>query len=156
MEQVLLTKEGYEEVVRELDELITVKRQEVAQRIKEAREFGDISENAEYDAAKNEQAELEERIKKLDDMKRMAKIIDENKRSNKVNIGSSVTLIDKKGKCDVTYTLVGTTEADPLKGKISNESVVGKEMLGLKVGDSFVAETPSGKRKYEVKSINKK
>ncbi len=146
-EEVLLTKEGYEKVVAEYDELVSVKRSEVAARIKEAREFGDISENAEYDAAKNEQAELEERIMKLENMMRKAKIIEEGKTNRgKVNIGNKVTVKDLKTKKTEDYIIVGTTEADPFEGKISNES---------KVGDKVEVEVPAGKIKYEIISINK-
>lgn len=155
-EEVLLTKEGYEKVVAEYDELVSVKRSEVAARIKEAREFGDISENAEYDAAKNEQAELEERINKLENMMRKAKIIEEGKTNRgKVNIGNKVTVKDLKTKKTEDYTIVGTTEADPFEGKISNESKVGEALLGTKVGDKIEVEVPAGKIKYEIISINK-
>lgn len=155
-EEVLLTKEGYEKVVAEYDELVSVKRAEVAARIKEAREFGDISENAEYDAAKNEQAELEERINKLENMMRKAKIIEEGKTNRgKVNIGNKVTVKDLKTKKTEDYIIVGTTEADPFEGKISNESKVGEALLGAKVGDKVEVEVPAGKIKYEIVSINK-
>lgn len=155
-EEVLLTKEGYEKIVAEYDELVSVKRAEVAARIKEAREFGDISENAEYDAAKNEQAELEERINKLENMMRKAKIIEEGKTNrSKVNIGSKVTVKDTKTKKTEEYTIVGSTEADPFEGKISNESKVGEALIGHKAGDKVVIEVPSGKIEYEVVSINK-
>ena len=155
-EEVLLTKEGYEKVVAEYDELVSVKRAEVAARIKEAREFGDISENAEYDAAKNEQAELEERINKLENMMRKAKIIEEGKTNrSKVNIGSKVTVKDTKTKKTEDYTIVGSTEADPFEGKISNESKVGEALIGHKVGEKVQIEVPSGLIEYEVISINK-
>ena len=155
-EEVLLTKEGYEKIVAEYDELVSVKRAEVAARIKEAREFGDISENAEYDAAKNEQAELEERINKLENMMRKAKIIEEGKTNrSKVNIGSKVTVKDTKTKKTEEYIIVGSTEADPFEGKISNESKVGEALIGHKAGDKVQIEVPSGKIEYEVISINK-
>lgn len=155
-EEVLLTKEGYEKIVAEYDDLVSVKRAEVAARIKEAREFGDISENAEYDAAKNEQAELEERINKLENMMRKAKIIEEGKTNrSKVNIGSKVTVKDTKTKKTEEYTIVGSTEADPFEGKISNESKVGEALIGHKVGEKVQIEVPSGLIEYEVISINK-
>lgn len=155
-EEVLLTKEGYEKIVAEYDDLVSVKRAEVAARIKEAREFGDISENAEYDAAKNEQAELEERINKLENMMRKAKIIEEGKTNrSKVNIGSKVTVKDTKTKKTEDYTIVGSTEADPFEGKISNESKVGEALIGHKVGEKVQIEVPSGLIEYEVISINK-
>lgn len=155
-EDVLLTKEGYEKIKAELDELVSVTRREVAERIKEAREFGDISENAEYDAAKNEQAELEERIVKLEKMVRQAKIIDAGKSSHgKVNVGSKIKVKDITKKKTVEFTIVGATEADPFEGKISNESAVGSGLIGHKVGDKVEIEVPDGKRKYEILSINK-
>jgi transcription elongation factor GreA len=155
-EEVLLTKEGYEKIVAEYDDLVSVKRAEVAARIKEAREFGDISENAEYDAAKNEQAELEERINKLENMMRKAKIIEEGKTNrSKVNIGSKVTVKDTKTKKTEDYIIVGSTEADPFEGKISNESKVGEALIGHKVGEKVQIEVPSGLIEYEVISINK-
>jgi transcription elongation factor GreA len=155
-EEVLLTKEGYEKISAEYDELVSVKRAEVAERIKEAREFGDISENAEYDAAKNEQAELEERITKLENMMRKAKIIEEGKSPRgKVNIGSKVTVKDTKTRKTQDFIIVGATEADPFEGKISNESKVGEGLIGAKVGDKVDIEAPKGKIRYEVISINR-
>ncbi|NLF46683.1 MAG: transcription elongation factor GreA [Clostridiales bacterium] len=155
-EEVLLTREGYEKISAEYDELVSVKRAEVAERIKEAREFGDISENAEYDAAKNEQAELEERITKLENMMRKAKIIEEGKSPRgKVNIGSKVTVKDTKTRKTQDFIIVGATEADPFEGKISNESKVGEGLIGAKVGDKVDIEAPKGKIRYEVISINR-
>ncbi len=155
-EDVLLTKEGYEKIVAEYDELVSIRRAEVAARIKEAREFGDISENAEYDAAKNEQAELEERINKLENMMRKAKIIEEGKTNRgRVNIGSKVTVKDLKTKKTETFIIVGSTEADPFEGKISNESKVGEALIGSKIGDKVEIDVPAGKIKYEIVSINK-
>ena len=155
-EEVLLTREGYEKISAEYDELVSVKRAEVAERIKEAREFGDISENAEYDAAKNEQAELEERITKLENMMRKAKIIEEGKSPRgKVNIGSKVTVKDTKTRKTQDFIIVGATEADPFEGKISNESKVGEDLIGAKVGDKVDIEAPKGKIRYEVISINR-
>ena len=120
-EEILLTREGYEKVVAEHDELVSVKRQEVAERIKEAISYGDISENAEYDSAKNEQAELEERILKLENMIRLAKIIDEDDISDeKVNFGLKVRVKDQKTKEVSEFVIVGATEADPFEGKIFN------------------------------------
>ncbi|HPR23586.1 MAG TPA: transcription elongation factor GreA [Bacillota bacterium] len=155
-EEVLLTKEGYDKISAEYDELVSVKRAEVAERIKEAREFGDISENAEYDAAKNEQAELEERITKLENMMRKAKIIEEGKSpKGKVNIGSKVTVKDTKTRKIQDFIIVGATEADPFEGKISNESKVGEGLIGAKVGDKVDIEAPKGRIRYEVISINR-
>ena len=125
-EEVLLTKEGLEKIKEEYDRHVSVTRAEVAERIKEARSFGDLSENAEYDAAKQEQAELEERINKLESMMRNAKIIDEDSSvEGIVNIGNTVIVKEKGSKEKVKFQIVGATEADPFEGKISNESAVG-------------------------------
>ncbi|MEA4923277.1 MAG: transcription elongation factor GreA [Eubacteriaceae bacterium] len=158
-EEVLLTKEGFEKIKAEYEELVSVTRREVAERIKEAREFGDISENAEYDAAKNEQAELEERINKLEDMMRKAKIIEEGKSARgKVNIGSKVKIKELSTKKEGEYIIVGSTEADPFANKISNESAVGKAIIGHKAGDVVEVEVKGRETKlnYEIISINKK
>lgn len=156
-EVVLLTKEGLEKIKEEYDLHVSVTRKQIAERIKEAREFGDISENAEYDAAKNEQAELEERINKLENMMRNAKIIEEGaSEGGRVNIGSIVTLKEGRHKETVEFMIVGSTEADPFEGKISNESAVGAALLGAKVGEKVEVEVPDGKIKYEVISINKR
>lgn len=158
-EEVLLTREGYEKIKAEYDDLVSVKRKEVAERIKEAREFGDISENAEYDAAKNEQAELEERINKLEDMMRKVKIIEEGKAARgKVNIGSKVKIREINTKKEGEFIIVGSTEADPFQNKISNESAVGKAIIGHKVGETVEVEVKGRETKlqYEILSINKK
>lgn len=150
-EEVLLTREGYEKIKEEYERHISVTRKEVAERIKEAREFGDISENAEYDAAKNEQAELEERIQKLESVMRNAKIIDDTMDAvGIVNVGDTVVLRQIGKKKEVKYQIVGSTEADPFEGKISNESAVGAALLGKKVGDKVEVEVPKGKIKYEI------
>lgn len=150
-EEVLLTREGYEKIKEEYELHISVTRKEIAERIKEAREFGDISENAEYDAAKNEQAELEERIQKLESFMRNAKIIDDNRDSKGVvDVGDTVILRQIGQKNEVKYQIVGSTEADPFEGKISNESAVGAALLGKKVGDKIEVEVPNGKKKYEI------
>lgn len=155
-EEVLLTKEGFEKIKEEHEELVSVARREVAARIKEAREFGDISENAEYDAAKNEQAELEERIIKLETMMRQAKIIDDGKSpGGKVNVGNKVEVKDLESNKVRTFVIVGAMEADPFNGKISNESAVGKGLIGHKVGKKVEIEVPDGKKHYEIVSINK-
>ncbi|MEG0392502.1 MAG: transcription elongation factor GreA, partial [Anaerovoracaceae bacterium] len=153
---VLLTKEGFEKIKAEHEELVSVTRREVAERIKDAREFGDISENAEYDAAKNEQAELEERIIKLENMIRQAKIIEEGKSSRgKINVGSRINVEDMDNGNTMEFILVGSTEADPFNGMISNESAVGGALIGHKEGDEVEVEVPAGKKKYKIISINK-
>ena len=130
-EEILLTQEGYDKIVAEHEELVSVKRKEVSERLKEAISYGDLSENSEYDSAKNEQAELEERINKLENMIRKAKIIDENEMSkDQVNVGLKVRVQDMDTKEEMEFTIVGSTEADPFAGKISNESLVGQHLLG--------------------------
>ena len=153
-EEVLLTKEGLEKIKEEYDRHVSVTRAEVAERIKEARSFGDLSENAEYDAAKQEQAELEERINKLESMMRNAKIIDEDSSvEGIVNIGNTVIVKEKGSKEKVKFQIVGATEADPFEGKISNESAVGKALIGNKKGDTVEVEVIDGKIKYKIMEI---
>ena len=151
---VLLTPEGMANLKSELDELTTRRRREIAQRIKEAREFGDISENAEYDDAKNEQAMLEARIAALEDKLRSATVIDSaNITNDVVGVGSVVHVKDEKGK-SVKYTIVGSAEASPTEMKLSNESPVGKALLGRKRGEEVVIVTPRGKRKLKITKID--
>lgn len=153
-EEVLLTKEGLEKIKEEYDRHVSVTRAEVAERIKEARSFGDLSENAEYDAAKQEQAELEERINKLESMMRNAKIIDEDSSvEGIVNIGNTVIVKEKGSKEKVKFQIVGATEADPFEGKISNESAVGKALIGNKKGDTVEVEVIDGKITYKIMEI---
>lgn len=155
-DELLLTKEGYDKLVAEHEELVSVKRAEVAERIKEAISYGDISENAEFDSAKNEQAELEERIHKLETMIRKAKIVqDEDVSGDVVNVGLKVTVKDTETGLEEQYAIVGATESDPFNGKISNESSVGKALIGHKKGDKVVVEIPDGTITYEIISIDK-
>ncbi len=155
-EVILLTQEGYDNIVAEYDEMVTVKRKEVAERIKEAISYGDISENSEYDAAKNEQAELEERIMKLEHMIRNAKILDHSEISDdQVNVGLNVKIKELPAGDIIDFTIVGSTEADPFEGKISNESEVGKQLLGKRVGDIAEVHVPDGIVRYEVLDIYK-
>lgn len=154
--EILLTQEGYNKIEDELEFLKTVRRREVAERIKVAISFGDISENAEYDEAKNEQAQLEERILKLENMIRKAVIIDESKiDSSFVTIGSIVKVKDLDFDEEVEYTIVGSAEADPYEFKISNESPVGRSLLGAKVGDVIDVVVPDGIAKFEVVQIRR-
>lgn len=155
-EEVLLTREGLEKIKEEYDIAVSVTRAQVAERLKEARSFGDLSENAEYDAAKEEQAELEERINKLEAMMRNAKIIDEDEAlTDRVNVGNTVVLKEQDQDNEVTYQIVGSTETDPFQGRISNESAVGKALIGAAIGEVVEVEVPDGKIYYEVISINK-
>jgi transcription elongation factor GreA len=153
---VLLTRQGYDKIEQELEMLITVRRKEVAARIKEAISFGDLSENSEYDSAKIEQAELEERILKLEGMLRKAIIIEEDAISlDKVSIGVKVKIKDLEYDEIEDYSIVGSTEADPYENKISNESPVGTALLGKKVGDVVKIQVPDGTIRYEVLEIYK-
>lgn len=151
---VVLTYDGLKKLEEELNQLKTVKRKEVAQKIKEARAQGDLSENAEYDAAKEEQAEVESRIAELEKLLKNATVIDEDEiEYDKVNIGCKVKLLDIEFDEEVVYTIVGSTEADPIKGLLSNESPVGEALLGAKVGDTVVAEAPNGEMEFKVLDI---
>jgi transcription elongation factor GreA len=155
-EAVLLTKEGYEKVVAEHEYLVSVKREEVAQHLKEAKSYGDLSENSEYDAAKNEQAELEERIAKLEAMMRNAQIVDEEELTGEhVNLGLGVRIKNIETGKQFTYTIVGITDADPFSNKISNASPVGKALLGRRKGDVVEIETANGMVRYKVMEIIK-
>lgn len=154
--EVFLTAEGLKKIEEELDNLKTVRRKEVAERIKHALAFGDISENSEYDEAKNEQAQLEERIAKLEYMLRNARIIeDDDITLDSVSIGSKVTVKDLEYDEEFKYTIVGSAEADPYEGRISNESPVGKAFIGKKVGDIVEVQVPDGIIKYEVLDISR-
>ncbi len=153
--EFFLTQEGLEDLEAELEELKTVKRKEIAEKIKTAREFGDLSENAEYDQAKNEQAQIEDRINRIEHILRNASIIEHEEVSKEeIGIGASVRLMDKVFNEEVTYTIVGTAEADPKKGRISNVSPVGKQLLGKKVGDSVEVQVGDFTSVYEVLGIN--
>lgn len=149
-ETIYLTKEGLDELKIELKELIDTKRTEVAQRIKNARDMGDLSENAEYQAAKEEQAFVEGRIAELEDIIKNAKVQKASK--DEVAVGHKVTVHIDGG--EQTFHLVGAPEADPIKGKISHESPLGSQLMGKKVGESFEVEAPVGKLTYTIKKIH--
>lgn len=152
--EVLLTKEGLKQLEAELDYLKSEKRLEVAQKIKEALSFGDLSENSEYDAAKNEQAQVEEKIVKLENMLKNVKVIsDEESNSDSVTIGCKVTVLDIEFDEELEYTIVGSTEANPVNFKISNESPVGKGLLGKKVGDTVEIDAPQGSLSFKILKI---
>ena len=151
---IFFTPEGLEKIENEIEYLKTVRRKEVSERIKVALGYGDLSENSEYDEAKNEQAQVEERIAKLEMMVRNAKIIDEKDlNTDVVNIGSSVKVRELDTMEEEEYTIVGSAEADPLEGKISNESPVGSKLLGNRIGDVVEVEVPDGIIKYEICGI---
>lgn len=158
--QVILTQEGLEKLEQELEELKSVKRKEIAEKIKVALSFGDLSENSEYDEAKNEQAIMEARIADIEVTLKNVKVIDESELSNEnIHIGSKVEVRvnnPRTGKTDVyNYKIVGSNEADPLSGNISDESAVGKALIGAKVGDVIEVETPAGISKYHIVTISR-
>jgi transcription elongation factor GreA len=150
--ETVLTREGFEKLKEEIDELSTVRRREVAERIKEAREFGDISENSEYDDAKNEQAMLEARIAQLEERLRDAIVIDEaGLPDDVVSLGTHVTLKLPTG--EATFQVVGSAESDPDENRLSNESPIGKAILGRKKGETVDVVTPSGQIKIKIVGI---
>jgi len=155
MAEVFLTKEGYKEKEERLEYLKTEKRQDVIEKLKTARDFGDLSENAEYDAARDEQAKLEAEIEMLEETLRIAKIVDTKKvKTGSVSVGNKVKLYDEEFDEELEYTIVGSLECDPNKGLISNESPIGKAIMGKKVGEKVEIETPSGIIVMKVLSIS--
>lgn len=152
----ILTYEGLRKYEDELHELKVNKRKEVAQKIKEAREQGDLSENAEYDAAKDEQRDIEARIEELEKILKNAEVVvEEEVDLNKINIGCRIKILDIEFNEELEYKIVGSTEANSLKGKISNESPVGKALIGKTVGDVVEVETQAGVFSYKVLEIQR-
>ena len=152
----ILTYEGLRKYEDELHELKVVKRKEVAQKIKEAREQGDLSENAEYDAAKDEQRDIEARIEELEKILKNAEVVvEEEVDLDKISVGCQIKIVDLEDNSELTYKIVGSTEANSLKGKISNESPLGKALLGAKIGDVVTVEAPMGELQYKVLDIQK-
>ena len=152
----ILTYEGLKKLEDELQDLKVVKRKEVAQKIKEAREQGDLSENAEYDAAKDEQRDIEARIEEIEKILKNAEVVvEEDVDLGSINIGCQVRILDIEFDEELVYKIVGSTEANSLKGKISNESPVGKALIGSKVGDTISVETPAGVFQYKVLEIQR-
>jgi len=152
--KTVLTFDGLKKLEEELQELKVVRRKDVAGKIKEARAQGDLSENAEYDAAKEEQAEIEARIALIEKMLRNAEVIDEDDLDgDSIGIGSKVKVLDMEFDEEIEYTIVGSTEADPVNGLISNESPLGEALLGQKDGDTIVVDAPQGQLKYKVLGI---
>ena len=153
--ETILTPEGLRKLEEELEFLKSVKRKEVAERIKQSKEFGDLTENSEYEDAKNEQAFVEGRILTLEGMLRNVKVINNHDvRSDVVTIGSTVQLTDESGE-DLTYTIVGSAEADPLHDRISNESPVGSAVLGKRKGQTVTVQAPAGTAKYTIRAIKR-
>lgn len=154
--QTIITDEGLKKLELELEDLKTNKRKEIAEKIKVALSFGDLSENSEYDEAKNEQAIIEGRIAEIEAQLKNVKVLDENEiNDGTIHIGSTVKLTNTATRKSVTYRIVGSTESDPLSGKISDESPVGKALLGHAVGDKVEVEIPAGTITYKVSAIEK-
>ena len=152
----LLTYEGLQKLESELHNSKVVKRKEVAQKIKEAREQGDLSENAEYDAAKDEQRDIEARIDEIEKILKNAEVVvEEEVDLDKISVGCRVKILDMEYDEELDYKIVGSTEANSLKGKISNESPVGKALLGAKVGEVVTVETQAGDLNYKVLEIQR-
>ena len=154
----LLTREGLEKYEQELHELKITKREEIAQKLKEARAQGDLSENAEYDAAKDEQRNVEARIEELEKLLKNVEVVEDdgNDDGKKVKFGSTVKILDKELKEELVYRIVGATEANSLEGSISDESPLGKALIGSKKGETINVEAPCGILKYKVVEILKK
>ncbi len=154
MKEVILTPEGHAKLKEEIELLSTVKRREVAERIKQAREFGDIAENSEYDDAKNEQAMLEHRIATLEERLKSARVIEKRDvTTDVVSVGTIVRLRDVDAKETIEYTIVGSAEANPAEYKLSNESPVGKAIIGHKKGETVEVAAPRGSLKYKIMDI---
>ena len=154
--EVVVTREGYDKLVHDLDELRTVKRKEVADKIKVARGYGDLSENAEYDAAKDEQRDIELRIEELEKLLKNAEVVVEDEVNlDKINVGCIVKVYDVDFDEEMEFKLVGSTEANSLENKISNESPVGHALIGKRVGDVVDVETQSGVIQYKVLDIKR-
>ena len=155
-EKKILTYAGLKKIEDELELLKTVTRKEISQKIKEAREQGDLSENAEYDAAKDEQRDIEARIEELEKTLKNVEVIDEDEEDlERINIGCRVQLQDLTEKEEVEYSIVGSTEADILNNKISNESPIGMALIGAKIGETVTVEAPDGEYKYKVLDIKR-
>lgn len=153
---IMLTNEGLQNYEKELENLKTVVRKEVAEKIKVARSFGDLSENSEYDEAKNEQAMVEARIAEIEAILKNAQVIDESELTNEhIHIGSKIKVHDFDFDEDIEYQIIGSGEADPFNGKLSDESPVGSAFIGHKVGDIVEVTTPDGVVKFEILEISK-
>lgn len=154
--EILMTKEGLEKLENELEELKVVRRKEIAEKIKQALAFGDLSENSEYDEAKNEQAQVEARIAQIEGMLKVARVVDNDSIStDAVSVGTRVKLLDVEFEEEEEYAIVGSSEADPSQNRLSYESPVGKALLGKKVGDVVEVEVPAGKIQFKVLDISR-
>ncbi|MGN0165698.1 MAG: transcription elongation factor GreA [Lachnospiraceae bacterium] len=155
-EKKVITYAGLKKLEEELSDLKVNQRRDIAEKIKEAREHGDLSENAEYDAAKDEQRDIEARIEELEEILKNVIVVDEDEiTSDKVSVGCDVKVVNVDNKQEYFYTIVGSTEANFLQNKISNESPLGRELMGRKVGEQLVVKAPAGELTYEILEISK-
>ena len=154
--QIFVSKDGYLKLQNELEHLKTVKRAEIAQPIKKARSFGDLSENSEYDEAKNEQAEIETKIAQLEETIKNATVLDDTQlKTDKVSVGNKVRIYNVLDDAEQEFSIVGSTEADPFANKISDDSPLGKALIGSREGDTITVEAPVGILKYTIIEIAK-
>jgi len=154
--EILMTAEGLSKLENEVEQLKVVRRKEVAEKIKQALAFGDLSENSEYDEAKNEQAQVEARIAQIEGMLKLARVVDESAIStDAVGIGTRVKLLDVEFEDEEEYSIVGSSEADPSQNRLSYESPVGKALIGKKVGDIVDVDAPAGKIQFKILEINR-
>lgn len=153
--KITVTKEGLEKLQQELEYLKTVKRKEVTEAIRVALSFGDLSENSEYDEAKTEQAKTEARVTELEEMLKNVVLIEEDLTTDKVSVGMKVKVRNKTAKKEVEYTLVGSTEANPVLRRISDQSPIGKALIGEKVGSTVKVEAPAGVTEFEILEISR-
>lgn len=149
-----MSRERYEEIVKELDYLQTVREKEVAEQIKEARSYGDLSENSEYDEAKTEQGKLYSKIAELTNLRDNAEIVEKTTRSGAIGIGSKVTVRDVEFDEEVVYQIVGSQEASPAIGRISDESPVGRGLIGHRTGETITIEAPAGELQFEILKVS--
>jgi transcription elongation factor GreA len=153
---IVITDEGLKKMTEELEYLKNVKRKEVIEAISKARSFGDLSENSEYDEAREEQGRVEAQIKHLEDILKNARVIsDSDISTDVVNVGTKVKVLDIEFDEEIEYTIVGSTEADPINRKLSDQSPIGTALIGAKVGEEVVAETPSGELRFRILEITK-
>ncbi len=155
-EKQMYTKQGYQELLDELSYLKLTRREEIKEQIAVARGFGDLSENAEYDEARNEQAKVEARIVELEALIENAEVIDETVMDTRtISLGSDVVLYDEDDEEELSYSIVGSNQADPLEGKISDQSPIGRGLMGRRAGDRITVETPSGERHFTIREVTR-
>ncbi len=155
-EKQMYTKQGYQELLDELSYLKLTRREEIKEQIAVARGFGDLSENAEYDEARNEQAKVEARIVELESLIENAEVIDETAMDTRtISLGSIVKMYDEDDEEELTYSIVGSNQADPIEGKISDQSPIGRGLMGKRAGEHITVETPSGERHFHIREVSR-